>query len=1200
MSRLKTLISRLILPSLLGLLSPVAISAPGPLATAPLFLSNNIQPNIFFILDDSGSMNWETLIPFDLVDITDANTRAAALDFSPSDNEEEQEHCSLINVLAYDPNFLYTPWKGVDVNGDPYVDQVATNAVVNPYTGNTLACDISRPNNTGGDVDNTNGTACDLTSQFNFGAGPDTSGAFYYPPEDAAGNTISTFQIGACGTVDNDGDGDVDGGGGDFVDATKRVFISTLGATTSNDPRYPNNTQRNFANWFSYFRKREYVMKRAISEVIDQSTARMGMATINGAAPILGGGEVGTPVKDIDDKTSPVDLVAQANKETLMDNLLRINSTGSTPLRQSLDRAGGYFLNNSTDANNLFDFTPPVDSDSSNGFSPILKESLSGACQQNFAILFSDGFWNGNNPSGINDADGDGDTTFDAGIYGHSATNTLADVAMHFYERDLSSALSDDVPIITGVDEAPHQHLVTYTVSFGLTGSLDPLTDVPGSAGFDWGTPDPNVEQDPSKADDMWHAAFNGRGLFLNADDPGELVSSINNAINDISQRTSSATAATVNSASLEQDTKVYLAEFNTNGWTGDLQSFDIIDPDIGILAATPNWKAGEILDTQDPTTRTILTYDGIKGIPFSVDNGNLFASLPIEIQNDLRTDTTGTVITGTAGETIAKARLQFLRGDRSNEGTGLNFRTRVSVLGDIIHSSPVFIGAPSLRLPDDDPFPSTTGTKYSDYKNGTAADRTPILYTGANDGMLHGFNANNGEEVLAYVPKFLAEDSVADSGYHYLTDPTYLHHYYHDNVPGISDIFLGGSWKTILIGTSRAGGRGMFALDVTDPESFSESAAAAAKTVLWEFTSNDDPDLGFTYSEPVIGLANDGSWVAIFGNGYSNDNDPGSGEAILFIVKIEAGTDGTWDAGDVIKISTGVGSSANRNALAAPALADLDGNGTIDRAYAGDLQGNMWAFDLSGTSSSSWGIPYSSGGTPSPLFTTPANQQITAKPVLAKHPTQSTSTSPSNEPNVMVFFGSGQYLVDGDKSTTNTQSFFGVWDKGGSGLSSDINLAKSDLIEQTFLSGFSGRVLSENAINYATDHGWYFDLDISGERQITTPVAREDVVFFTTFVPEGGVCSVGGFGFLFAVDMVTGSSPENVVIDTNNDGVLDDNDKVTDGTNDAVLSAVKQEGFLPKPVFVEDLVITGEDLTKVKSLSNIPTGRFSWQELIQ
>ncbi|MEO0998950.1 MAG: PilC/PilY family type IV pilus protein, partial [Pseudomonadota bacterium] len=235
----------------------------------------------------------------------------------------------------------------------------------------------------------------------------------------------------------------------------------------------------------------------------------------------------------------------------------------------------------------------------------------------------------------------------------------------------------------------------------------------------------------------------------------------------------------------------------------------------------------------------------------------------------------------------------------------------------------------------------------------------------------------------------------------HYLSDPGYTHRYTVDLTATLADAYVrtesfgSTSWKTILVGGLRSGGRGLYALDVTDPTTISETSAAAANTVLWEFNSGDDIDLGFTFSRPsIVPLEAPGNtirWAAIFGNGY---NDLGSGEAVLYIVLLEGGLDGTWSYGtDYIKISTGVGSAADRNGLASPAIVDTDGDGLADRAYAGDLEGNMWAFDLSGSNANNWDVAFKSGSTPVPLYNGTAGQPITASPVIVRNNSLATTS---------------------------------------------------------------------------------------------------------------------------------------------------------------------------------------------------------------
>lgn len=1161
-----------LLSSSLIFLSNVSIAAPGTLPKTPLFLTNSVEPNIFYTIDDSGSMEWESMTSSGTggyntlggVPLRGAHQIGTYYMFPVAANGQSvnwgASHYPLTaldinddpqtwvvknhigNKLYYNPAITYSPWQGTDSSGVAlYSDAVPTAAQIDPNNAALGTFDLT--------ADVTYRSYLDgwiWTTEFP---------ATYYE------------------WVDTDVDGNLES-----TDSYTEIEIKPANAPFTNGRTYSEEIL-NFANWFQYYRKRSFVAKSALGVTLNNADSyRMGIDIFNGGHQIDAQTMSNATYKEnMFSALYGLGIHCLAGKGSIYPN-----TCNGTPAKNALSRVGELFKG--TTAN-------PT---------PIHSSANGGECQQNFNMLVTDGFWNdGVDPSGIGNADKDDSGTqmtdsngipYDGSSYADDYQVTLADVAMHYYEHDLS-ALSDEVPTLAGVDEAEHQHLVTYTVGFGIEGGLDSTSDPSlGGANF-WPDPTDGANDEVDRVDDLWHAAYNGRGKYLSAQDPVELAKALDEVAQDIADRTATAAAVAVNSTKLTSQSIVYLAQFNSNKWQGSLYAYLIDDLSTGALKATHEWEAAEELNARNLTTnpREMITYDGIGGVPFkwnsSLLNSGTVASLSSSMKADLKTNASG----GTDSDAIGQARLEYIRGDQSNEGSGYSFRTRPSLLGDIVNSGPVFVGEPSLNWPDFAPFPSATGSRYSDYKNGSAKTRKKILYVGSNDGMLHAFDDNTGEEVFTYLPLSLASSAIS-SGYHYLTDPNYIHNWYVDLTPTLSDVNLttnaGTGWRSILVSGLRGGGRGLFALDVTDPTLFSE--LNADKIVMWEFTDSDDSDLGYTYSRPVIALANNGRWVAIFGNGY---NDQGSGEATLFILDIEKGVDG-WIASDYTKISTGVGTSSNTNGLASPALVDLDANGTVDRVYAGDLEGNMWAFDLSNSNSSQWDVAYKSGPTPSPLFTTPSGQPITSKPVLAKHPTIPYSSSPSNDPNLMVFFGTGQYLVDSDKTTTNTQSFYGVWDRG------DKELVPSDLIQQTFNGSFTERVLTTNFVDYSTDHGWYFNLPDTGERSVTSSVARTDTVFFNTFVPEDDPCSVGGYGFKFAVDMATGGSPPETVIDINGDGVIDDNDNVGGGST--VVSAVKQDGYLPEPVFIEDLVFTGATGNKVKPQPDIPDGRFSWQELLK
>ena len=1116
-------------------LSGTVLAAPGTLATSPLFLqSASVQPNIFFMVDDSGSMDWEVLMSNDARNEHGSSNDSGTLNFEPGSRTEERELCYAYNVLAYNPNRTYTPWSGVDSNGNAYTDQTLTSARNNPY--------------------NSSGTT-------------NLSYHFYFPWKD---DGDGVYESGECPTPDRGTDGKYTAS--ECSGNTDCVRVSSLTSAQ----------QTNYANWYSYYRKREYVAKRALSQIVEDSDTRMGLATLHN------NNSVRTLIKDIDDITTPINTTAQANKAALLKNLSRINSSGGTPLRQSLKDAGEYFAGNS-----------------SWGSSPILSAALGGECQQNFTILMSDGYWNGNSPS-VGNTDTDGTGPFDGGDYADSYSNTLADVAMKYYETDLSS-LANKVPVISGVDENTAQHMVTYTVGFGVNGTL---TDdkLPGEPNFN-GWPQPTGDAQTT-IDDMRHAAFNGRGKFLSAKDPQDLINSLNSYIADIQARTGTAAAVSFNSTNLNTGTRIYQASFDSSDWSGDLVAKNIfVDTNGNASISGTAWSASTDVDSRTPASRQIITFDSTTGNGINFDWTSLNAAQKI----DLRTNTSN----GTDIEAAGMARLGYIRGDqgceKNNSGscsytdsssqtfTSKSFRTRNSVLGDIVHSSPYYVGRPALAYPDSiEPTAPYSSFAISNYS------RAGMTYVGSNDGMLHAFN-DSGVEVFAYIPGALFS-TVAGKGLHYLTDPSYTHNYYVDLSPTVQDAYInvGGTagWHTVLVGGMRGGGKSIFAMDVTNPTALTTNAASK---VLWEFTNSD---LGYTFSDIQIGKLNNGKWAAVFGNGYNSDPN-GDGHAKLFILYL----DGSNAASPMI-IDTGVGyldttskdcenAASDCNGLSTPRLVDLNGDGTIDRIFAGDLHGNMWTFDVSDkTNAANWGSAYGSN----PLFkacsaspcTSGNRQPITEQPDVIQHPTQ---TSYATRSNLLVFFGTGQYLTQSDIGSTQQQTFYGVWDSNTGNI--DRTYLKPQVISTTYNDAVLGdvRTITSNQVNYSTtEKGWYIDLPVSGERSVTNPTALDSVVFFNTVIPNtssSNMCSVGGSGWLMAVDLLTGGEPSFIPIDVNNDGVFDPSDQL--GSDSVV--GTSSTGVPAESRFLSDKRVTA-DSTGAINIDNIQSGppqqpaRMSWSEL--
>jgi type IV pilus assembly protein PilY1 len=701
-------------------------------------------------------------------------------------------------------------------------------------------------------------------------------------------------------------------------------------------------------------------------------------------------------------------------------------------------------------------------------------------------------------------------------------------------------------------------------------------------------------------------AATAGGGQFITAGSEAELENALLSTSADILSQSGSVASVAFNSSTLNANSAVFLAKFDTTRWSGSLSSFPLSGTgSVGSQA----WEASTKIDAQSPTNRVILSSDGTEGVPFRwasqssgdgvIDTGS-GAGQVTDQEDDLNIDHEAG---GPDGE--GSDRLDYLRGGRSHEGSATNdYRIRTTVLGDVVNSTPVYVGVPELNWPDfsqNSLFGDATHD-YSSFKTGSATARSPVLYFGANDGMLHGVDAtlgqsSSGAEVIAYVPEAVTS-TVYDQGMHYLASKNYNHRFYVDLTPTVSDVFIrrttAGSrdWRTVLVGGLRAGGKSLFALDVSDPTAFSESNAS--DLVLWEFSDQDDNDFGLSYSEPLIAMMNNGKWAVIVGNGYNTVD----GEGKLFILFIEDGIDG-WSSSDYVEIDTEVGTVTDKSGVSSPAAADLDGDGTADRIYAGDLKGNMWVFDVSSTNTSGWKSAYKQGATPMPLFTARDSssnvQPITSAPVLATN----LLVSSGGDPNIIVAFGTGRYLSNGDLSDLDGQSFYGVWDHG------DDSLDRGDLEVRTIAASGGLRTVTGNDINWTNTDGWYVDLldgftsgsiTIAGERVVTRPSIRTDVLFFNTIIPNATPCTAGGSGWLMSVNFNTGLADDLPVFDANNDNNIDNADAlyvgelIIDGLPSAsgILGTKQYTPTSGGTLDVRDVNVSTGDLE----------GRLGWEEI--
>jgi type IV pilus assembly protein PilY1 len=780
---------------------------------------------------------------------------------------------------------------------------------------------------------------------------------------------------------------------------------------------------------------------------------------------------------------------------------------------------------------------------------------------------------------------------------------------------------------------------VTFGVAFGVTGTLDPfdtktpgdLTDTdPEDPGFSWPTVSSNTD---TTIDDLWHAAYNGRGQFLSAKNPAELAKRLKDAFKSIADRTASSSSVALSSGFLNSGSLLFQARFDSTDWSGQLLAYSIVSSgtNIGDLGTRPEWDAGCVLTgggCLTPTRRTvypgqnwntgreILTYKPSTetGIPFRwpADPASPATDeLDVEQTTWLRTDPVTGLDDG--DNATAEDRLEFLRG-RAVSG----MRDRSSVLGDIANSNPVYVAAPAFAYPD-----SLETPNYSDFV-AAKSSRTPMIYVGANDGMLHGFEATSlttgGTERIAYVPSEVYENLSMLTAEDYGSDPNLEHRTFVDASATAADVVWGGSWKTVLVGGLGKGGQGIYALNVTDPSSFDESSASSL--VMWEFTDADDSDLGFTYGQPAVVKMQDGKWYAIVGNGYNNTDNRGgldshvstTGNAVLYIIDISNGN-------LVKKLDTGKGAaddptgSSRPNGLATPSPVDLDGDRRVDYIYVPDLFGNVWKIDVRSSTPANWNFAFNSSG-PAPFFVTnngsgTGTDQNIAQPITTRvdvglHPTQA---------GQMIYFGTGKYIEVGDNNPNfqQTQTFYAIWDRNtnssnSSGVVQPVSpegIARNHLLEQviteeafeTFSDAETStsqlaeiRITTEYPIQWhegsglptTSTHklGWYMDLyntqagntDNGGEKMVSDPVLRDGKIIFVTLEPLEDPCDFGGGSWLMEVDATSGARLFISPFDLNHDGVFDYEDFTQIAGGGAIVSGVRSGvGILPSPGILKD-----------------------------
>lgn len=921
------------------------------------------------------------------------------------------------------------------------------------------------------------------------------------------------------------------------------------------------------------------VARNAGVEVVNQldSRLRVGFSTYNSATSGQGG--------ELRVQLAPLTTAQRAALTTGTGGISTLAPFGLTPLGETLANIGRHFAQGYAGDLSLHPGTAQQQSASVSSFLPAdLRNATPGAvtitnpitasCQQSFAVLLTDGrpqgdrSDNGEIGSLMEDYDGDcsgsnasncvSSPTYDrktAQFYESAGSDYLDDVAQALFEIDLRP----DFPVETGSGQQFKNNVRSYVIGFS----------------------DSLVLNDPL----LQRAATQGGGAFFAAENAQDLADAFNDIVTDVIARSASFSSASLNSTSLNAGTRLFQASFSSGDWSGNLRAIPISTGAGGECPAIERgrlcpavWDAASLLD--GAASRAILTTANGAGVPFE------WASLT-GAQQTLLNFSYNNLNNTVAADSRGQERLNYIRGDRSQEGSGAsNFRVRSTRLGDIVDSDPFFVGGPNSAFPF---------AGYSAFRNANA-NRIPMVYVGSNDGMLHGFRASGngqGSELLAYVPSSLF-GSDSNPKLARLTSKPYTHVFGVDGSPTVGDLQIGSTWFSYLIGSLRYGGQALFALNVTDPSTFSQGNAS--NIVKWEFTDANSGaqgrDLGYTFGQPTIAKMKNGKWAIIVGNGYNSGEADGNSssteQAALFIIFANGpGGDGTWAHGtEYIRIP--VGPTGQDNGLGTPAVVDIDGDSLVDYVYAGDLLGNLWQFNVNAASEGSWVAGYNGN----PVFTARDHIDV-AQPITAE-PEVGLNQLTADPDDLVVYFGTGRYLQIGDNSQIGqqNQTFYGIFvnpianpPPSLSETMASPNLSRSDLLEQfviaeTTSGGRRVRASSRNQLDLAVHDGWYIDLynsnggsvsDVAaagglnkGERQISRPILRNSRIVFTTLIPSENPCDFGGTGFLMELDARTGGRPSEPTLDINNNLIVDSNDRIIVAGEQIAVSGIGAQGGIP------------------------------------
>jgi type IV pilus assembly protein PilY1 len=646
--------------------------------------------------------------------------------------------------------------------------------------------------------------------------------------------------------------------------------------------------------------------------------------------------------------------------------------------------------------------------------------------------------------------------------------------------------------------------------------TVSSATDKPDAQGKNWDIRNADGNLGADDIPDNYFGVFN----------PGDLEDAIRSAFRGIDVKSNAAIA--VSSSQLTTGSSKYVAEFTSEDPIGGNVKAFLLDAD-GNFESKPDWSLGEKLSERGPDKREIITNFRQGGLDFRWTG--VGADYQKTLKEAWKKKMKGEPLAAVEDRAMARAEalVMYMRGDRSNEvgryGYDWRLRPNTNILGPVVNAAPWIQLPPSASY-----FNATTFAGYSSFAQ-SESKREKLLWVASNDGMVHAVKADNGNPVISFVPGVLAPRLVEQIESKGEVVP------FVDGSPFTGDVRLGpdttpGDWKTYLFGSLGRGGRAFYALDVTTPEKL--TAKNAASIFKWQFTDEDDPDLGYVLSDypierssgqasPIVKL-NNGKFAIITGNGYQSKN----GKAALMILPVDGPDkeDGKWENKKGKRYYKIVADSVGANGLSTPTWVDVDNNGTADVVYAGDLKGRLWKFDISAKNPSEWKVSFSS----KPLYDQAGGGEIL--PITTAPQVTLASAAGGAIPGYTVMFGTGSSYGDGLFPTKNTNRMYSIWDRGDFDKVNGRPLPRgtAKLNQRVYQRRADGKVIGD----YIKDggksdpDGWYVDLPGTSEMIVSNPIRLAQYVAMVSIRPNADQTSCGGLpeATLYIVNPVTGRPP--------------------------------------------------------------------------